>query len=76
MAGDIDRTLSGKSYNDLVALEIDKIMLMLESSDIDTDFWSKMLKELMVRKARARLEEIHNMVIKAELSRCKRCKQQ
>lgn len=61
---DIDAVLKDKTYNELIELE-EKINQMLESKGgmVDVDFWSRLLKELVLRKARSKLQEIHELVI-------------
>uniref|UniRef100_A0A060TAT3 Splicing factor Cactin n=1 Tax=Blastobotrys adeninivorans TaxID=409370 RepID=A0A060TAT3_BLAAD len=60
VAPDIDNVLRGKSYDELVTLE-QKVNTMLNSGSpaVDTDFWSRMLKELLARKAKARLSQLY-----------------
>lgn len=64
VSDDIDAVLKDKTYDQLVELE-DKIHQMLNAKDsmIDVDFWSRLLKELVLRKAKSKLQEIHELVI-------------
>lgn len=64
VSADIDTVLKDKTYEQLVELE-NKIHQMLEQKDsmIDIDFWMRLLKELIVRKAKSKLQDIHILVI-------------
>ncbi|KAM5432826.1 hypothetical protein McanMca71_003789 [Microsporum canis] len=64
VAADIDRLLSPKTYDELVALE-KQIRRKLDSNEpIDTDYWEQLLKSLSVWKARAKLKRVYSAVIK------------
>ncbi|KAF3484097.1 cactin [Arthroderma uncinatum] len=63
VAADIDRLLSPKTYDELVALE-KQIRRKLDSNEpIDTDYWEQLLKSLSVWKARAKLKRVYSAVI-------------
>lgn len=70
VSDDIDAMLKDKSYSQLVQLE-KQVKEMKNSKDpsVDIDFWSKLLKELVVRKAKARLTQIYDLVITERLRR-------
>lgn len=61
---DVEKVFENSTYESLVKLE-QQVNDMLKSKDsmIDVDFWTRILKEATVRKARARLEELHKSVI-------------
>ncbi|POR33177.1 Uncharacterized protein TPAR_06630 [Tolypocladium paradoxum] len=58
VADNIDKILSSKTYEQLDALE-NHIKAKLRGSElIDTDYWEQLMREVLVRKAKARLERI------------------
>lgn len=63
---DINNVLQDRSLKDLELLQT-KVNTMLESNDpsVDHDFWSQLLKELQLRKARAQLKDIESLVLTA-----------
>ncbi|KAK9478355.1 cactus-binding C-terminus of cactin protein-domain-containing protein [Lipomyces japonicus] len=69
---DIEDVLRNKSLQDLEELE-DKIEMMLSSDAVvDVDFWSELKKELLTRKAKAKLNKIHNDVVQERRKRLER----
>lgn len=70
---DIEETLAGKNFQDLMILE-DEINTMIESGDssLDLQFWQRLLKELKLRKAKLKLEQIHKQVISERLKKLKK----
>lgn len=70
---DIDAVLSGKSFDELLKLE-KQVQEMIRSDDpsIDLDFWQRLLKELTIRKAKAKLDQIHELVIAERLKRLRK----
>lgn len=70
---DIDAVLKGKTYDQLIGLE-KKVTEMKDSDDpsVDVDFWTRLLKELVVRKAKAKLNQIHEDVVNERLRRLKK----
>lgn len=64
VSDDIDAVLKDKTYGQLIQLE-DQIHSMLEAKDsvVDVDFWTRLLKELVFRKAKSKLQEIHKLII-------------
>lgn len=68
IAGDIDRLLGPKSYEELCTLE-KQIKRKLDSDEtIDTDYWEQLLQSLYVWKARAKVKKIYESVIKERVS--------
>lgn len=64
---DIHRVLAGKTVSQLSVLQ-DQIMRKLRSDEpIDVEYWENLLKELVVYKARARLNEMHQEILAARL---------
>lgn len=64
---DINRVLAGKTVSQLSVLQ-DQIMRKLKSDEpIDVEYWENLLKELVVYKARARLNEMHQEILAARL---------
>ena len=68
VSSDIDRLLSPKTYEELEVLE-GQISRKLDSNEpIDTDYWSHLLKNLLVWKARAKLKKVYQSVMESRLS--------
>ncbi|KAI8354183.1 mid region of cactin-domain-containing protein, partial [Blakeslea trispora] len=64
---DVHRILSGKTVSQLAVLQ-NQIMKKLSSSEpIDVEYWENLLKELVIYKARARLDEMHQEILAARL---------
>ncbi|OBZ91758.1 Cactin [Choanephora cucurbitarum] len=64
---DVHRILSGKTVSQLSVLQ-NQIMKKLSSSEpIDVEYWENLLKELVIYKARARLDEMHQEILAARL---------
>ncbi|KAK9367324.1 cactus-binding C-terminus of cactin protein-domain-containing protein [Lipomyces kononenkoae] len=64
---DIENILADKDYNELVGLE-DRVETLLSSdSAVDVEFWSELKKELLIRKTKAKLKHIHDMVIRGRV---------
>jgi len=49
---DIARLLSGKSYNELAALQRQIQEKLTSGEPVDTDYWESLLKKLLVWKAK------------------------
>ncbi|KAK7208328.1 cactin [Myxozyma melibiosi] len=60
---DIENLLQGKDYDALVALESRVELLLSSDSAVDVDFWTALKEELLIRKAKAKLERIHAKII-------------
>ncbi|MBE3043149.1 hypothetical protein IMZ48_11375, partial [Candidatus Bathyarchaeota archaeon] len=59
VSDDVDKILSPKTYEQLVALE-GQIKAKLDADeDIDTDYWEHLLESLLLWKARARLRRVY-----------------
>ena len=64
---DVSRILSGKTVSQLSVLQ-DQILSKLRSDQpVDVEYWENLLKELVVYKAKARLNEMHQDILAARL---------
>ncbi|KAF8803821.1 hypothetical protein BYT27DRAFT_6720599 [Phlegmacium glaucopus] len=69
---DISTLLSGKAYDDLVALQR-RIQEKLTSGEpVDTDYWEGLLKKLLVWKAKAKLKNLHEVVVRNRLEQLRK----
>ncbi len=67
VAGDVDKILGPKSYEQLEALE-KQIKSKLQSDEpIDTDYWEALLKSLLVWKAKAKLKKVYEDIKQARM---------
>ncbi|KAF7721123.1 hypothetical protein EC973_005388 [Apophysomyces ossiformis] len=64
---DIQRVLSGKTYSQLTVLQ-SQIMKKLSSNEpVDVEYWENLLKELVVFKAKAKLNTMHQELLSKRL---------
>jgi hypothetical protein len=64
---DIHRVLSGKTVAQLSVLQ-DQIVRKLNSNEpIDVEYWENLLKELVIYKAKAKLNDMHQEILTARL---------
>jgi len=64
---DIHRVLSGKTVSQLSVLQ-NQIQKKLASNEpIDVEYWENLLKELVIYKAKARLNDMHQEILAARL---------
>ncbi|CEP08090.1 hypothetical protein [Parasitella parasitica] len=64
---DIDRVLSGKTVSQLSVLQ-DQIKRKFASNEpIDVEYWENLLRELVIYKAKARLNDMHQDILAARL---------
>ncbi|KAF9563743.1 hypothetical protein CPC08DRAFT_661648 [Agrocybe pediades] len=69
---DIAALLSGKTYEDLSALQR-RIQEKLTSGEpIDTDYWEGLLKKILVWKAKAKLKNLHEVVVRNRLEQLRK----
>ncbi|KAF8974644.1 mid region of cactin-domain-containing protein [Flammula alnicola] len=69
---DITALLSGKTYDDLVALQR-RIQEKLTSGEpVDTDYWEGLLKKILVWKAKAKLKSLHEVVVRNRLEQLRK----
>lgn len=71
IAQDIANKLSGKSYEQLVLLQGQIQRKLAEGGAIDVDYWEALLKTLIVWKAKAKLNSIHQIVLQKRLEQLK-----
>lgn len=71
VSDDIENLLQGKDYDALVALQARVDALFSGDTIIDVDFWTALKEELLIRKAKAKLEKIHAQIIKERVSMLK-----
>ncbi|KAI7852594.1 mid region of cactin-domain-containing protein [Circinella umbellata] len=65
---DVDRVLSGKSYDQLGVLQ-NHIMNKLSSNEpVDVEYWENLLSELVVYKAKAKLTDMHQELLAKRLN--------
>ncbi|EIN10800.1 hypothetical protein PUNSTDRAFT_132869 [Punctularia strigosozonata HHB-11173 SS5] len=64
---DINKLLSGKSYEHLVALQKSIQNKLSSGEPVDVDYWENLLKKLLVWKAKAKLKSFHEVVIRNRL---------
>ncbi|GAA5876022.1 hypothetical protein JCM3774_002317, partial [Rhodotorula dairenensis] len=69
---EILRLLSGKSHDQLVELQ-QQVQAKLASGEvIDVDYWEGLLKELVVQKAKAKLRDMHEVVLNNRLEQLRK----
>ncbi|KAF9414031.1 hypothetical protein BGZ94_000534 [Podila epigama] len=71
IAQDIAAKLAGKSYEQLVLLQGQVQRKLSEGGAIDVDYWEALLKTLIVWKAKAKLNSIHQIVLQKRLEQLK-----
>ncbi|KAF5369986.1 hypothetical protein D9758_001303 [Tetrapyrgos nigripes] len=69
---DISRLLSGKSYNELAALQRQIQDKLTSGEPVDTDYWESLLKKLLVWKAKANLKSLHEVVVRNRLEQLRK----
>ena len=60
---EITRLLSGKTYDQLVALQGQVQRKLASGEPIDVEYWEGLLKELIVWKAKGKLRDMHEVVL-------------
>ena len=67
VAGDVDKLLGPKTYEQLEALE-KQIRAKLRSNEpIDVDYWEQLLRSLLIWKAKAKLKKVYQSVLDSRL---------
>ncbi|KDE09662.1 hypothetical protein MVLG_00068 [Microbotryum lychnidis-dioicae p1A1 Lamole] len=70
--GEITRLLSGKSLDQLVTLQ-NQVQSKLSSGEpVDVEYWEGLLKELVVWKAKAKLRDMHEVVLANRLEQLRK----
>ncbi|KAI9322666.1 mid region of cactin-domain-containing protein [Dichotomocladium elegans] len=64
---DVDRVLSGKTYNQLEALQQQIIRKLGSNEPVDVEYWENLLRELVVYKAKAKLTDMHQELLTSRL---------
>ncbi|KZP00027.1 hypothetical protein CALVIDRAFT_544201 [Calocera viscosa TUFC12733] len=64
---DVTALLSGKTYEQLILLQRQIQGKLSSGEPVDTDYWEGLLESLLVWKAKAKLREIHAVVVKNRL---------
>ncbi|KAI8072229.1 mid region of cactin-domain-containing protein [Gilbertella persicaria] len=64
---DIHRVLSGKTVSQLSVLQTQIFKKLNSNEPIDVEYWENLLKELVIYKAKARLDEMHQEILAARL---------
>ncbi|KAK9323296.1 cactus-binding C-terminus of cactin protein-domain-containing protein [Lipomyces orientalis] len=64
---DIENILGDKDYDELVSLENRIEVLLSGDSTVDVEFWSQLKKELLIRKAKAKLKLVHDLAIRSRV---------
>jgi len=67
VVSDVDRLLGSKSFEQLEALEKQIRQKLASNEPIDTDYWEHLLKALLVWKARSRLRNVSQAIVKSRL---------
>lgn len=69
---EITRLLSGKSYDQLVALQGQVQRKLASDERVDVEYWEGLLKELIVWKAKGKLRDMHEVVLSNRLEQLRR----
>ncbi|KAI8097521.1 mid region of cactin-domain-containing protein [Halteromyces radiatus] len=64
---DIHRILQGKTYEQLMVLQQQVMAKLASNQPIDVEYWENLLKELVVYKAKARLNTMHQALLAKRL---------
>lgn len=70
--GEITRLLQGKSYDQLVALQQQVQRKLTSGEPVDVEYWESLLKELIVWKAKAKLRDMHEVVLANRLEQLRK----
>lgn len=69
---EITRLLSGKTYDQLVQLQGQVQAKLASGEPIDVDYWEGLLKELVAWKAKAKLRDMHEVVLNNRLEQLRK----
>ncbi|KAK2466484.1 hypothetical protein APHAL10511_002126 [Amanita phalloides] len=69
---DITALLSGKSYDQLAALQRKVHDKLTSGEPVDTEYWENLLKKLLVWKAKAKLKSLHEVVVRNRLEQLRK----
>ncbi|THG97594.1 hypothetical protein EW026_g4437 [Hermanssonia centrifuga] len=70
--GDITALLRGKSYDHLVILQKQIQAKLASGEPIDVEYWEGLLKKLLVWKAKAKLKNLHEVVVRNRLEQLRK----
>lgn len=71
MSSDVDRLLSPKSLPELAALERQINTKLSSNEPIDIEYWEQLLRNIIVYKSRAELDNVYKSVIQGRLRKLK-----
>lgn len=69
---EITRLLAGKTFEQLVALQGQVQRKLASGEPVDVDYWEGLLKELIVWKAKAKLRDMHEIVLQNRLEQLRK----
>ncbi|GJJ07442.1 hypothetical protein Clacol_001644 [Clathrus columnatus] len=69
---EIATLLSGKSHEQLVTLQKQVQLKLASREPVDTDYWEGLLKSLIVWKAKAKLKNLHEVVVRNRLEQLRK----
>lgn len=69
---EITRLLQGKTYDQLVALQQQVQRKLTSGEPVDVEYWESLLKELIVWKAKAKLSDMHEVVLANRLEQLRK----
>ncbi|GAA5980875.1 hypothetical protein JCM10908_003898 [Rhodotorula pacifica] len=69
---EITRLLNGKTHDQLVQLQHQVQAKLASGEVIDVDYWEGLLKELVVQKAKAKLRDMHEVVLNNRLEQLRK----
>ncbi|VVT51363.1 uncharacterized protein SAPINGB_P003071 [Magnusiomyces paraingens] len=73
VSDDINAVLDGKTYSQLVDLEKEvEIMKISKDPSVDIDFWERLLRELVICKAKAKIDQFYKAVIDERLKQLRK----
>lgn len=64
---DIQRILSGKTFSQLSVLQAQILQKLSSNEPVDVEYWENLLKELIVYKAKAKLNDMHQEILATRL---------
>lgn len=73
---DVDRVLSGKTYAQLTVLQEGIVKKLQSNNPVDVDYWENLLKELVVYKAKAKLNDMHQELLSKRLEQLRKRQQE
>ncbi|KIM45882.1 hypothetical protein M413DRAFT_440936 [Hebeloma cylindrosporum] len=69
---DITALLSGKTYDELVGLQRGVQQKLSSVEPVDTDYWEGLLNKLVIWKAKAKLKNLHEVVVRNRLEQLRK----